>query len=183
MIRAINLAWFLLPGFLLTPTVAIASDDIVVIENVTNAAGVKGLRGSFTLAASRERIWDLLTDYEHFRETFTGVRKLKVLSEDETGALVNFEIRVAFLTFEYTLQRHYDRPGELLTWWRTGGDFETITGSWQILPGPRDGTSRVIYESYVEVGFLIPTAIVRDRAARELKETVDRMRERLAVPK
>jgi hypothetical protein len=39
----------------------------------------------------------------------------------------------------------------------------------------------IVYESYVDVGFLIPTALVRNRAAQELEKTIARMRERLAA--
>ena len=50
-----------------------------------------------------------------------------------------------------------------------------------ILPGSREGLQQVVYESFVDVGFLIPTALVRDRAAKELEKTVARIRERLAA--
>lgn len=158
-----------------------ASEESITIEDITNDRGVKGLRGSFQLAASREAIWDLLTDYERFTETFTGIRRLKVISEDESGAQVRFTIKASIFTFEYTLRRDYVRPFELITWRRTGGAFRHISGSWMILPGSREGVQQIIYESFVDVGFLIPTALVRDRAAKELEKTIERMRDRLAV--
>lgn len=158
-----------------------ASEDSIVIEDLTNDRGVRGLRGTFQLAASREAIWNLLTDYDRFTETFTGIRRLKVISEDENGAQVRFTIKASILTFEYTLRRDYVRPFELITWHRIGGDFRYISGSWMILPGSREGVQEIIYESFVDVGFLIPTVLVRNRAAKELEKTVARMRERLAA--
>jgi len=156
-----------------------AAEEALNIEDVINDKGVKGLRATFQLNASREAIWDLLTDYGRFTETFTGIRSLDVISEDDQGARVRFKIKVAFLSFDYTLQRDYVRPYELITWHRTGGDFRHLSGSWGIIPGPAEGTQEVIYESFVDVGFLIPTALVRDGAARELEKTVTRMRARL----
>jgi len=156
-----------------------AAEEALNIEDVINDKGVKGLRATFQLNASREAIWDLLTDYDRFTETFTGIRSLKVISEDDQGARVRFKIKVTFLSFDYTLQRDYVRPYELITWHRTGGDFRHLSGSWGIIPGPAEGIQEVIYESFVDVGFLIPTALVRDGAARELEKTVTRMRARL----
>jgi len=169
----------LLLGIVLAPGSAVAVEESLSIEDVTNDLGVKGLRGTFQLEASREAIWDLLTDYDRFLETFSRISSLEVISEDDRGALVHFKVKVAFVSFDYTLQRNYVRPYELLTWHRTSGDFRQISGSWKILPGPDEGVHVVIFESFVDVGYLIPTALVRQRAAEELVETVTQMRARL----
>jgi len=177
--HAALLSVLLLLGAAFVPDRAASAEESLNIEDVTNDRGVKGLRATFQLNASREAIWDLLTDYDRFTETFTGIRSLEVISEDARGARVRFKIKVAFLSFDYTLQRDYVRPYELLTWHRTNGDFRDLSGSWGILPGPAEGVQQVIYESFVDVGFLIPTALVRDGAANELEKTVTRMRARL----
>jgi len=163
----------------LAPGSVAAVEKSISIEDITNQQGVKGLRATYQLAASREAIWDLLTDYDRFRETFQRIHSLDVISEDDQGARVRFKIKVMFLSFDYTLQRDYVRPYELLTWHRTGGDFRQISGSWSILPGPDEGIHTVIFESFVDVGYLIPTALVRSRAAKELENTVTQMRARL----
>ncbi len=173
------LSVLLLFGASLVPGSGVAAEASLNIEDVINDKGVKGLRATFQLNASREAIWDLLTDYDRFTETFTGIRSLEVIREDDQGARVRFKIKVSFLSFDYTLQRDYVRPNELITWRRTAGDFRQISGSWGIIPGPAEGIQEIIYESFVDVGFLIPTALVRDGAAKELEETVTRIRARL----
>jgi ribosome-associated toxin RatA of RatAB toxin-antitoxin module len=172
--------WLFL-GLALLSGRGVAAEEALNIEDVTNDKGVKGLRATFQLNASREAIWDLLTDYDRFTETFTGISSLEVISESDQGARVRFKIKVALLSFDYTLQRDYVRPYELITWHRTNGDFRHLTGSWGILPGPVEGIQEIVYESFVDVGFLVPTALVRDGAARELEKTVTRMRARLAA--
>ena len=170
----------LLIGVALTPVEAAATEEAILIEDVTNDQGVHGLRATFHLQASREAIWTLLTDYDRFKETFKGLRHIEIIEEDERGARVRYTIKAWILTFAYTLQRDYVRPNELITWRRIGGDFRVISGAWMILPGPREDLHEIVYESYVDVGFLIPTALVRDRAAKELEKTIARMRTRLA---
>jgi ribosome-associated toxin RatA of RatAB toxin-antitoxin module len=169
----------LLIGMALVAGSGVTAEETLNIEDVTNDRGVKGLRATFQLNASREAIWDLLTNYDRFTETFTGIRSLEVISKNDQGARVRFKIKVAFLSFDYTLQRDYVRPYELITWHRTDGDFRHLSGSWGIIPGPAEGIQQIIYESFVDVGFLVPTALVRDGAARELEKTVARMRARL----
>ena len=171
----------LLIGAMLVPGDGVATEDSIIIEDVTNDQGIHGLRATFHLPASRKAIWALLTDYDRFKETFKGIRHIEIIDEDERGARVRYKIKAWILTFDYTLQRDYVRPYELITWRRTGGDFRVISGSWMILPGPRDDLHQIVYESYVDVGFLIPTALVRNRAAHELEKTIVRMRERLAA--
>jgi len=170
----------LLIGVTLVPGDGAATEESIIIENVTNDQGVHGLRATFRLQASREAIWALLTDYDRFKETFKGIRHIEIIDEDERGARVRYTIKAWILTFDYTLQRDYVRPYELITWRRTGGDFHVISGVWMILPGPREDLHEIVYESYVDVGFLIPTTLVRNRAAQELEKTIARMRARLA---
>ena len=174
-----SLALIFLIGVILVPTSGVASDEKLLIEDVTNAQGVKGLRGTFQIQASREAIWDLLTDYDRYTETFKRIHSLEVINEDEAGALVRFKIKVLFLSFDYTLQRDYERPYERLTWHRTEGDFRQITGSWEIMQGPTQDVQTVVFESFVDVGYMVPTTMVRSRAAKELETTVKLMRERL----
>ena len=65
-----------------------------------------------------------------FKETFEGIRHIEIIDEDDRGARVRYTIKAWILTFDYTLQRDYVRPYELITWRRTGGDFRLISGSW-----------------------------------------------------
>ena len=163
------------------PGDAATDEETILIEEVTSDRGVHGLRATFYLQASRDAIWTLLTDYNRFRETFKGIRGIEIIDEDERGARVRYTIKAWIFTFDYTLQRDYVRPNELITWRRTGGDFRVISGAWMILPGPREGLHEIVYESFVDVGFMVPTKLVRNRAAQELEKTIARIRERLAA--
>ena len=69
-----------------------AVEESLSIEDVTNDQGVKGLRATFQLEASREAIWDLLTDYDRFLETFTRISSLEVINEDDQGSLQDLGI-------------------------------------------------------------------------------------------
>lgn len=154
-------------------------DGYVLIENVTNEEGVHGLRAAFLIKARPEEVWNLLVDYKRFRDIFPSVEELRVLEENRQGARVHFRIRAAWMDFQYTLERNYEQPGRRLTYRRVEGDLKSVSGEWVILKGPDDERQLVVCISFVDVGFLVPTALVRNRAADDLRDTARRMRQQL----
>ena len=139
-----------------------------VIHDVTNASDVPGIRAWFVVSANRDAVWRTLVDYRNFTKVFPDLDRISVLSEDESGARVRAWVSVLGLTFDYTLDRRYERPGYRLSWQRRGGSFKHISGSWEILDTDEPDRLLVIYEFYVEIGVMVPTALVgnaaRDRA-------------------
>src|SRR5438552_750730 len=93
-------AVLLMVGALLTSSSAVAGgvdwDTLfageVVVEKVQHPDGFSGLRGSFTVAASRQRIWAVLVDYVNFPKFFPDIQKMHVLVQDQHGAQVEYWI-------------------------------------------------------------------------------------------
>ena len=158
-----------------TPT----RDDAVVIEKVTGPDGIAGLRASIAIDAPREAIWKVLVDYDRMRDLYPNVTQLTVLGTTPAGALVRYRIRTMLMNFEYTLQRNYEVVGERLTWYKTAGDFRQVRGQWLIHDTAVPGRKQLICETFVDIGFAVPTVLVRDGAIREMRRTMVRIRERL----
>lgn len=148
----------------------------VITTPVSSMEGLPGMRAMFTVAASRERIWSVLVDYEHFLQIFPDLSKLRVLSQDAQGARIEYWADAVFLSLHYVLYRHYIEPGRRLTWKRVAGDLKRIEGSWEIRDTPRPGVHLLVYESYVQVGGLVPTTLVRQSALRRTREMGERLR-------
>src|SRR5262249_42217274 len=138
--------------------------------------GFPGLRASFTVAASRERIWAVLIDYANFPQIFPDITKLRVLAQDQDGAQVEFWVNAIIAQYHYVLYRRYDEPGRRLTWTRLAGDLKRIEGSWEIRDTPQPDVHLLVYESYVDIGGIIPKALVRLEATRKLREMGPRLR-------
>lgn len=151
----------------------------ILIESVTNEEGVHGLRAAFLIKARPEAVWGLLTDYERYRDIFANVEEVAVLEESPQGARLRLRVRVAWMDFEYTLERLYEQPGRRLTYRRTEGDLRSLSGEWLIRPEPDDQHQLVICKTFVDVGFPVPGAWVRSRAASDLRDTARRMRQQL----
>ena len=148
----------------------------VVVETVQHPDGFSGLRASFTVAAAQERIWAVLVDYENFPKLFPDIQKMRVLTQDQYGAQVEFWINAIVAHYHYVLSRRYDEPGRRLTWTQIAGDLKRIEGSWEIRDTPRPGVHLLVYESYVDIGGAIPTALVRLEATRKIREMGERLR-------
>lgn len=148
----------------------------VIATAVKNPAGVRGVRALFTVMASRNRIWSILTDYAQFPKLFPGIQSLRVLEQDAHGATVAYHTPVAFIDFRYVLYRRYVEPGRRLTWTRLSGSFKSIDGGWEIRESPRPGVYLLVYESYVNIGRLVPTQLVQRGALKRAQEMGLRLR-------
>lgn len=148
----------------------------VLVDAVKNDDDIPGVRAIFTVNAPDERIWATLVDYDHFTQIFDGIDRMRVLSEDEDGARVEFWIDAVLKKYHYVLYRDYqDRPSRL-SWSRVSGDMKRIEGSWEILETPEPAKRLLIYRSHVKVGGLVPTRLVRWGAMRKATDMALRLR-------
>lgn len=152
-------------------------DGKVQVEAIENKEGILGLRAMFVVSASKGRIWATLNDYENFVHIFEGIEEITVLEKNEYGARVEFWIDAVLEKYHYILYRRYEKPEWRITWKRVSGDLERIEGKWEIHDTPRPGLNLVIYESYVKVGGLIPTGLVRWGAMRKARKMGTRLRD------
>jgi hypothetical protein len=152
----------------------------VLVETVEKSAGFPGLRAMFIVPAPRQRIWDVLLDYENFPEIFTGIDNLQVLAQDARGATIEYWVDAILQKYHYVVYRHYEKPGWRLTWQRLSGDLQRLEGSWEIRDTPKPGMHLLVYESYVQVGGMVPKSLVRWSAIRKAREMGQRLRQWIA---
>ena len=148
----------------------------VEVEAVKQPDGLSGVRASFAVSASRERIWDVLLDYANFPKIFPDIHTLRVLTQDQQGARLEYWVKAVLSKYHYVLYRHYDEPGRRLTWTRVAGDLKRVEGSWEIRETPRPAVQMLVYELYVDIGGIMPAALVRAEAMRRTREMGERLR-------
>jgi ribosome-associated toxin RatA of RatAB toxin-antitoxin module len=148
----------------------------IIVEMVTHSSGMPGLRASFIVTASRETIWDVLTDYTNYRKIFDGIDKMAVIEQDDKGATLEFWIDAVVIELHYVLRRKYVIEGEELSWKRLSGDLEEITGRWLIQNTNKNNVYIIVFESYVDVGNFIITSIARFIAVRKAKSMAQKLR-------
>ena len=146
------------------------------METVKRPDGLPGLRASFAVAAPRERIWTVLLDYAHFPKIFPDIHNYACAHERSAGRPGGVLGQSLVSTYHYVLYRRYDEPGRRLTWTRVAGDLKRIEGSWEIHDTPRSDVQMLVYESYIDIGGVIPKVLVRAEAMRKAREMSERLR-------
>jgi len=148
----------------------------VIVQEIESDDGLPGVSAMFSVRASRDQIWKVLVDYEHFREIFDGIERIEVLEEDSKGAKVAFWVDAVLKDLHYVLYREYTRQGHELTWKRLSGDLERIEGRWIIEDSPNLDEKLLVYRSFVKVGWVVPTRLVRFGAKRKAEEMSNKLR-------
>jgi ribosome-associated toxin RatA of RatAB toxin-antitoxin module len=139
---------------------------------------------SITVDASPETIYAVVTDFEHYADWVSDLKRIEVVTRDEEGRALEVEFRAAAFGRSTTYTLHYDyakAPGEL-SWRQVQGDLtETLNGRYRF-EGDDDET-KVTYDLEVELLVPIPTFIksraayrIQTQALRELKAQAEQQR-------
>jgi hypothetical protein len=148
----------------------------ILVEKIEDSLGLPGIRAMFTISASRDELWEMLTDYKNFPKIYGGIDSLSVLAEDEHSAKVEIFQTALVKKLRFVLQRNYVREGYRLTWERLSGDLKYIQGSWEIIDSPDHNTKLVIYTSFFKYGGLVPTRFARNWAIPEVRSMAENAR-------
>ena len=154
----------------------LAADGVVVKE--IEDRGVKGLEATFVVPHQRAVVFATLNDLDSFQKLFPNILEIKVVRTEGNTRDVYFRVDAVLSEAEYTLRRAAS-PGKLadtISWRRLSGDANIIRGSWILVDGAAEGTTKVTYRSFVDVSAVVPTAMVRDVAIGKVHEMVDRVR-------
>ncbi len=132
---------------------------------------------STVVHASPEVVYRVVTDFEHYIDWVSGLKKIDVLERDADGRALEVEYRAAAFgrSTTYALRYDYSLAPEVLTWHQSHGDLtSTLDGQYRFAPVP-DGTL-LTYDLEVELLVPIPTFVksraayrIQTQALRELK--------------
>ena len=139
---------------------------------------------TITVDAPPQRVYDVVTDFEHYDAWVSDLKRIDVLTRDELGRALEVEFRAAAFgrSTTYTLHYDYSHAPQQLSWHQIKGDLtETLNGQYRF---EADGDeTRVTYDLEVELLVPIPTFIksraayrIQTQALRELKVQAERSR-------
>jgi ribosome-associated toxin RatA of RatAB toxin-antitoxin module len=138
--------------------------------------GIQGLTASFVVDAAPDLVIATLWDVKQFPKIFPDIEKMDVVEEATNRIDVDFQVDAVLAKVRYTLRRKYDPKRRTVRWHEIGGDLKRVRGAWKVAPVKEPGRSLVTYESFVEVGGLVPTGLYRDLAMGKVKEMAGRVR-------
>ena len=139
---------------------------------------------SITVNASPETIYAVVTDFEHYADWVSDLKRIEVVTRDDQGRALEVEFRAAAFgrSTTYTLHYDYARAPSELNWRQIQGDLtETLNGRY-LFEAIGDET-KVTYDLEVELLVPIPTFIksraayrIQTQALRELKAQAEQQR-------
>lgn len=139
---------------------------------------------TITVDAPPQRVYDVVTDFEHYDAWVSDLKRIDVLTRDELGRALEVEFRAAAFgrSTTYTLHYDYSQAPDQLAWHQIEGDLtETLNGRYRF---EADGDETLVtYDLEVELLVPIPTFIksraayrIQTQALRELKAQAERSR-------
>ncbi len=134
---------------------------------------------TITIAASPERVWQVVTDLDSYPQWAKDVKDVKVHSRDDEGRAVDVEFRASALgrSTHYTLRYNYERAPGVLSWNIVRGDItKRIDGTYTFSPSSGGGTN-VHYELAIELAVPLP-GFVKRRAEVRILNTMRELKER-----
>jgi ribosome-associated toxin RatA of RatAB toxin-antitoxin module len=154
---------------------AATSADAPVVKELVER-DVKGLSAVFVVDAPPDRIIEVLWDVAAFPKIFPDIKKMDVLARSPSQIDVRFTVDATLAEPTYTLRRTLDAAQRRITWINIAGDVRHIHGSWSVRPLDDGARSEVTYTSFVDVGRIVPTALVRDLAIGKVEAMAKRVR-------
>ncbi len=124
---------------------------------------------STTVNAPPDVVYRVITDFEHYADWVSDLKRIDVLQRDGEGRPLDVEFRAAAFgrSTTYTLRYDYSRAPEYLSWHQVRGDLTSeLNGQYRFEATP--GGTRLTYELEVELLVPIP-AFVKARAAQRIQ--------------
>jgi ribosome-associated toxin RatA of RatAB toxin-antitoxin module len=137
---------------------------------------------SIVVNSPPETVYRVVTDFEHYVDWVSDLKRIDVLERDTLGRPLEVEFRAAAFgrSTTYALRYDYSRAPEVLSWHQTRGDLTSaLEGQYRF--EPTAGGTRLTYDLEVELLVPIPSFVksraafrIQSQALRELKAQAER---------
>ncbi|MCK6594501.1 MAG: hypothetical protein L6Q33_04815 [Bacteriovoracaceae bacterium] len=112
------------------------------------------------------KLYDVIVDFAKYPEFVDGVSSIKVLSQNEKEAKVEYSLNV-IKTFKYIINTKMERPTKV-NWNLDSGDiFKKNDGSW-LLKDLGNGKTEVTYSLEIDVKMFAPGAVLNALTTKNL---------------
>lgn len=115
--------------------------DGAATQLLRNAQGRKQIRAAIIVNAPPDRVWKVVTDYDHFSDVFPNISTSKGVRDPDGRWHVIGEVRSMVGRWPMDLHvRHEESPARFVASWdEPNGAWKVNRGSWVVTPhGPRE---------------------------------------------
>ena len=134
---------------------------------------------STVIAASPERVWEIVTDFERYPDWAKDVKDVVVRARDAQSRATEVEFRASALgrSTHYTLGYDYTQAPSVLSWSLVRGDImRTVDGAYHFT-STADGGTEVRYDLVIDLVVPLP-GFVKRRAEVRILNTVRELKSR-----
>ena len=133
--------------------------DVSVERATTDARQVYSVSARGEGAAAPAAVWRVLTDYDRMEEFVPDLKQARVLSRDGDRAVIEQFGSVHFLFFKrdiHLVVRAHEQPISRIDISLVDGDMKVYSCSWQLVPVPETGGTRIVYHGTLAPKFYVP---------------------------
>ena len=128
-----------------------------------------------------KHFYEIITDFERYHEFVPSLKKATVLEKKGEVYRVEQQVEILKKTIAFTL-RLEGKPGKSLTWTLEKADLlKANNGAWLIEKKSKDGL-KATYKLDLEVGMLVPKALVNTLASADLPRMLEAFKARAERP-
>ncbi|MBI1820677.1 MAG: SRPBCC family protein [Nitrospirae bacterium] len=141
------------------------------------------LMASVDIPSSPQKVWALLTDYDHLTEVSPQMETSRVLQRTEEKIVIEQTTETRFLFFWKKINvklNVLEKPFDEIAFYQTGGNMELFSGKWVLQPMEEGSVTRLIYRLKFKPDFYVPRWIVLRALEREVPEQLLLISERAA---
>ncbi len=120
--------------------------------------------GTIQVDAPAEKVWHIVTDYDHADEIFSNLKKCELVGTEGDAKLVRQVIQPAGspIRFDYVVALKEKSP-RLITWSRVRGSLKECKGAWEFTPIKDNTSTSVSYKIYLDGGIWLPAWILHNQ--------------------
>ena len=132
------------------------------------------------MRATPEKIFDVVTDFEHYPQWAGDIKQVTVVDRDEQGrgAKVAFRAAAFGRSTSYTLTYDYDKAPQEISWVQVRGDLTNrLDGTYLFEPSGHD--TEVVYHLVAELRVPLPGFIKRRAEGRIMSTALKELKARV----
>jgi coenzyme Q-binding protein COQ10 len=135
-----------------------------------------GASKTIVINAPVEKVFDIITQYEKYKEFLPEVKEVRTSSRQGNEVTVHYKVDV-MKTIQYSIRVREERPTKM-SWSFIEGEFmKDNKGSW-VLESAGEGKTKATYTVEMALGALVPKTIVNALVETSLPKMLDAFKRR-----
>jgi coenzyme Q-binding protein COQ10 len=124
-----------------------------------------------------EKVYQVITDYRSYPEFVDGASGVKIISESENGAVVEYNLNL-IKKFTYRLQMVHQKPHKVSWTFQSGDLFAKNNGHWE-LTDLGNGRTQAKYRLEIDFKIMVPKMILNGLVNKNLPAMMEQYHKRM----